>query len=282
MEHVISPDGTPIAFDRLGEGPPLILVGGATCDRAVTRSTADALARSFTVLNVDRRGRGDSGDTLPFAVRREIEDIGALIEAAGGEAIVYGHSSGAALVLRAAAHGLAMTAVILHDAPFRPDDAGMRDAARTYGERLHELLAQDRRSDALDLFMSLTGMKQETIEAMRHSPGRASRERLAHTLAYDSAAMGDIEHGATIPADLLDRVKAPVLTISGSMSPPFMIDAAIALAAGVPDGRHHRLEGQGHAADPELLAGVIAGFAGELGASFGASDRRAGGIRVTR
>ncbi|MEA2297874.1 MAG: hypothetical protein QOF77_810 [Solirubrobacteraceae bacterium] len=261
MEHVISADGTRIAFDRLGKGPPLILVGGATCDRSITRPTAEALAPSFTVLNFDRRGRGQSGDTPPFALEREIEDIGALIEAAGGTAAVYGHSSGAALVLHAAAHGLAITAVILHDAPYRPDDAGWQSAAREYGRQLRALLADDRRGEALDLFMALTGMPQALIEARRHSPGRASQEALAPTLAYDSAAMGDIERGAAIPTELLEQVKAPVLTISGGMSPPFMIDTAIRLADGAPDGRHHLLEGQGHATDPEILVPVIVEFA---------------------
>jgi pimeloyl-ACP methyl ester carboxylesterase len=261
MEHVISPDGTTIAFDRLGAGPPLILVGGATCDRAITRSTAEALARSFTVINFDRRGRGQSGDTLPFEVGREIEDVAALIEMAGGTATVYGHSSGAALALRAAAHGLSMTAVILHDAPYGPDDEGWRARARAYGERLQALLAEERRGEALDLFLALTGMAPQVIQARRDSPGRAGQEALAPTLAYDSAAMGDIERGGTIPVDLLERVTAPVLTISGSKSPPFMIETAARLAASVADGRHLPLEGQGHEADPELLAAVIAQFA---------------------
>ncbi len=261
MAHVISTDGTRIAFDQLGKGPPLILVGGATCDRAITRSTAEALAQSFSVINFDRRGRGESGDTLPFAVEREVEDIGKLIEAVGGRAAVYGHSSGAALVVRAAARGLPITAVILHDAPFRPADEESRRAAREYGERLRAVLADGRRGEALDLFMSLTGMPQELIEARRNSPGRASQEALAPTLAYDSAAMGDIESGATIPTDLLGQITAPVLTISGAMSPPFMIDGGVRLAAGVPDGRHHLLQGQGHEADPAVLVPVIAAFA---------------------
>ncbi len=261
MEQVISPDGTPIAFDRLGEGPPLIVVGGASCDRAITRSTAEALARSFSVINFDRRGRGSSGDTLPFDVDREIEDIGALIEAAGGQAAVYGHSSGAALVLRAAASGLPITAVILHDAPYRPDDERWREAAREYGERVRGLLAEDRRGDALDLFMSLTGMPQELIEARRQSPGRASQEALAPTLAYDSAAMGDSERGATVPTDLLAEIQIPVLTLSGTMSPPFMLESGVRIATGVRDGRHRVLEGQGHAADPAIVASAVAEFA---------------------
>ena len=261
MEHVISADETTIAFDRLGEGPPLILAGGATCDRAITRATAEALAAHFTVLNFDRRGRGDSGDTLPYDVEREIEDIGALIAAAGAGAAVYGHSSGAGLVLRAAAAGLPITAVILHDAPYSPEDERWQQAARDYGERLAALLADDRRGEALELFLARTGMPQELIEARRASPGRASQEALAPTLAYDSAAMGDVERGAALPTELLAQIAAPVLALSGALSPPFMVDNGIRIAAAAADGRHLVLEGQGHAADPALLADVIAQFA---------------------
>src|SRR5919202_6882378 len=120
FQEVASPDGTTIAFDRLGEGLPVIMVCGAMCDRALMRPTAEELAKHFTVFNYDRRGRGDSGDTAPYAVEREIEDIGALIVEAGGTASVYGHSSGAGLVLHASAHGLSITKSVLHDLPTRP------------------------------------------------------------------------------------------------------------------------------------------------------------------
>ena len=119
FQEVASPDGTTIAFDRLGDGPPVILVCGAMCDRALMRPTAEELAKHFTVFNYDRRGRGDSSDTAPYAVEREIEDIGALVAEAGGTASVYGHSSGAGLVLRAAAHGLPLGKIALHDPPTR-------------------------------------------------------------------------------------------------------------------------------------------------------------------
>ena len=120
MDKVTSRDGTPIAFDRLGDGPPVIVVCGAMCDRALMRPTAEELAKHFTVFNYDRRGRGESGDTTPYAIEREIEDIGALIAEAGGKASVYGHSSGAGLVLHAAAHGLPIAKIVLHDPPTRP------------------------------------------------------------------------------------------------------------------------------------------------------------------
>jgi pimeloyl-ACP methyl ester carboxylesterase len=130
MNKIRSSDGTTIAFDWLGDGPPVIVVGGVTCDRAMTRPTAEELAKHFTVFNYDRRGRGDSGDTAPYAVEREIEDIGALIVEAGGAASVYGHSSGAGLVLHAAAHNLPLAKIVLHDPPTPPMTTRRRDGSR--------------------------------------------------------------------------------------------------------------------------------------------------------
>ena len=130
MDKVTSRDGTAIAFDRLGDGPPVIMVCGAMCARALMRPTAEELAKHFTVFNYDRRGRGDSADTAPYAVEREIEDIGALIIEAGGTASVYGHSSGAGLVLHAAAHGLPIAKIVLHDPPTRPMATRRRDGSR--------------------------------------------------------------------------------------------------------------------------------------------------------
>ena len=130
FQEVASPNGTAIAFDRLGDGLPVIVVGGALCDRAVTRPTAEELAKHFAVINYDRRGRGDSRDTTPYAVQREIEDIGALVAEAGGTASVYGHSSGAGLVLHAAAHGVPMAKIVLHDPPTPPMAMRRRDVVR--------------------------------------------------------------------------------------------------------------------------------------------------------
>jgi pimeloyl-ACP methyl ester carboxylesterase len=130
MDKVTSRDGTPIAFDRLGDGPPVIVVCGAMCDRVLMRPTAEELAKHFTVFNYDRRGRGDSRDTTPYAVEREIEDIGALVAEAGGTVSVYGHSSGAGLVLHAAAHGLPIAKIVLHDPPMRPMATRRRDGSR--------------------------------------------------------------------------------------------------------------------------------------------------------
>jgi len=261
MDKVTSRDGTPIAFDRLGEGPPVIVVCGAMCGRALMRPTAEELARHFTVFNYDRRGRGDSGDTEPYAVEREIEDISALIVEAGGTASVYGHSSGAGLVLHAAAHGLPIAKIVLHDPPYAPDgDEEARRSSREYGENLKAVLSDERRGDAVELFMTMVGMPQEMVEGMRHTPRWAELEAIAPTLAYDSEVMGDIGRDGTIPVDQAGRVTVPALVLTGGADYPWMTEVGRRLADAMPNGRHRVLEGQEHAVPPEVLVPVLAEF----------------------
>jgi Alpha/beta hydrolase family len=259
MHTVTSADGTTIAFDRLGAGPPVIVVGGASCDRARTRPFAQALAAGFTVLNLDRRGRGESGDTAPYAVAREVEDLEALVSEAGGGAALYGHSSGAALVLHAVAARLRVTAFVMHEPPYAPD--GEAHDAQDYAERLGSLLADDRHGDAIALFMSITGMPAELIAGMRQDSSWAHLEALAPTLAYDSEVMGDRD-GGTVPGELLRRVdgSAPALVLTGGASPGWMLDTNRHVADALPYGRHRILEGQEHVVAPELLAPVVGEF----------------------
>ena len=264
METVTSSDGTTIAFERLGDGPPVIVVCGAMCDRALMRPTAEELAKHFTVINYDRRGRGDSGDTAPYAVEREIEDIGALIDEAGGRASVYGHSSGAGLVLHAAAHGLPIVKIVLHDPPYAPDgDEQARRISREYGENLKAALSEGRRGDAVELFMTTVGMPREMIEGMRHTPRWAELETIAPTLAYDSEVMGDIGRDGTIPVDQASRVTVPALVLTGGADYPWMTGVGRRLADAMPNGRHRALEGQEHAVPPEVLVPVLAEFLAE-------------------
>ena len=260
MERTQSRDGTSIAFERLGDGPPIIVVGGATCDRAMTRPLAEYLARHFTVINYDRRGRGDSGDTAPYKVEREIEDIAAVIDEAGGSAFVYGHSSGAGLVLHAAAHGLPITKLVLHEPPFVPDGEEERRISREYAEKLESILAEDRRGDAVELFMTTVGMPQEMVDQMRNEPWWAGLEKIAPTLAYDSEVMGDASRGGTIPADQAGSVTIPALVLVGGASPAWMIDIGRQVADALPNGRHSVLEGQKHVVAPEVLVPVLAEF----------------------
>jgi pimeloyl-ACP methyl ester carboxylesterase len=261
FQEVASPDGTTIAFDRLGEGPPVIMVCGAMCDRALMRPTAEELAKHFTVFNYDRRGRGSSADTAPYAVEREIEDIGALIAEAGGMASVYGHSSGAGLVLHAAAHGLPIAKLALHDPPYARDgDEEARRTSREYGENLKVMLSEGHRGDAVELFMTMVGMPREMIERMRHTPTWAELEDLAPTLAYDSEVMGDIGRDGTIPVDMASRVTIPALVLTGGADYPWMTDVGRWLADAMPNGRHRVLEGQKHTVPPEVLVPVLAEF----------------------
>src|SRR2546421_1143459 len=186
MRTVISKDGTAIAFDQSGHGPALILVAAATATRLAEAALAATLAPHFTMFAYDRRGRGDSGDTAPYAVEREVEDLDALIVEAGGLASVFGTSSGAILALEAAAHGLAITKLALWEPPFSVDDDGPQ-RHKEYATRLAELLAAGRRGDAVALFMKQVGLPPEFVAQARNAPWWSATEDLAHTLAYDAA-----------------------------------------------------------------------------------------------
>lgn len=256
MERITSHDGTVLAFDQLGAGPPLILVAGASCDRAVDRPIAAALAKTFTVLNYDRRGRGDSGDTLPYAVAREVEDLAALLEAAGGRASVAGLSSGAVLAAEAAASGLPIDRLIMWEPPFSVDSDGPQ-RAREYSSKLNELLAAGRRDDALAHFMRQVGIPEETIGGIRESPYWEIGLALAHTLAYDAEIMGD----TNVPEQRFGEITAPTLVLAGSESPDFMHLAAERAAAAISGARVDILNGQDHAVVGEVLEPVVAEFA---------------------
>jgi pimeloyl-ACP methyl ester carboxylesterase len=259
MSETRSKDQTEIAFDRLGGGQPVIVVGGATCDRARMHPISEELARDFEVINYDRRGRGESGDTQPYAVGREVEDIAALIDEAGGSASVYGHSSGAALALNAAAAGLPIERLILHDPPYSPEPEG-EDERRAYGENLRKLLGEDRRGDAVELFFSTIGMPASMVAGMRSSPFWPALEAIAPTLAYDSEVMGHVSTGSAVPLDLLERVRMPVLVICGGANEQWWRAAASLIADGVAQGRLEILDGAPHVVAPEVVAPVIAAF----------------------
>ena len=259
-EMVTSADGTIIAFDRIGDGRPVIVVGGLLCDRARTRPLATALASHFMVINYDRRGRGDSGDTAPYAVEREIEDLAALIAATGGTAAVYAHSSGAGLALHAAASGLPMTKLVLHEPPYAPDVEEERRSAREFAAQLHPLLAQGRHGEAVELVAkAILDMPAEMIDQGRDEPWWAEMEAMVPTVAYDSAIMGD-SHGGTVPFNLVTTVAIPSLVLVGGASPASMIEVAEVVAATLPKGQYRVLEGQEHVVPPEILVPVLAEF----------------------
>ena len=258
MPAVISRDGTRIAYDQAGSGPAVILVGSALSDRSDTRKLAALLAARFTVINYDRRGRGESGDTQPYAVEREIEDLEALIRAAGGTAFVFGSSSGAVLALRAAAAGLPIGRLAVFEPPFRLDhDDGAPPAE--YEARLAELLAAGRRSDAVSLFMSkAVGVPRAGLLFMRLWPGLwAKMTAMAPTLLYDHAVMGDTLAGRPLDPAQWAAVRAPTLVLDGGKSPAAFRNAVASLAGVLPHARRLTLDGQGHGA-VEMAPGRVA------------------------
>jgi len=218
---------------------------------------ASELSPHFTVISYDRRGRGESTDTQPFALEREIEDIEALIHEAGGEAYLYGISSGAALALEATSKlGHKVKKLALYEAPYDSDDA-RKVAFKTYRRQLEEVLAAGRPGDALGLFMLFVGMPPEHLEGARRQPMWPMWEAVAHTLPYDAAAMGD---DGSVPTEKAARVTVPTLVMDGSASFPFMHTTAVALAKALPNGEHRTLEGQTHEVDAHVLAPVLVEF----------------------
>jgi pimeloyl-ACP methyl ester carboxylesterase len=256
LDHVSSKDGTVIAFDRLGDGPPVILVCGGSTDRMSNAGLAALLAADFTVFNYDRRGRGDSGDTSPYAVEREIEDIDAVAAAAGGSAYLYGTSSGAALALEAAAALPGrITRLALWEPPFILDPLGRPPADQV--EQYQAMIAEGRRGDAVEYFMAqVVRMPAEFVAFARSQPWWPAQEALAHTLAYDATIMGDY----SLPVEHASAVKVPTIVIAGGASFPFMRETAQALADALPDGLTRTLDGQEHNVAPEVIAPVLAAF----------------------
>lgn len=257
---VTSKDGTSIAYDKIGHGPAVILVAGALCSRSFWSGPelAKLLARSFTVYNYDRRGRGDSGDTIPYALEREIEDIEALIDEAGGSAYLYGHSSGAALALEATLRlGNQVKKLAMYEAPYN-DDAEAQRAWKEYIKQLTEALAANRRGDAVALFMELVGTPTDQIEAMRHAPVWPTFEAIAPTLAYDHSAIMGAD--ASVPTARAAMITVPTLVMSGGASFAFMHDTAQALGKAIPHAHVRTLEGQTHDVDSGVLAPVLMEF----------------------
>ncbi|MEP7294402.1 MAG: alpha/beta hydrolase [Chloroflexota bacterium] len=260
MNTVTSNDGTTIAFEQVGAGAPVILVSGATQYRAIDQNTpklASLLSQRFSVISYDRRGRGESSDTLPFAVEREIEDIEALIDAAGGSAFVYGISSGAALAMEATLQLVAkLKKLAMYEAPYNSEE-GARAAWKDYRKNLSAALAENRQGDAVACFMKVVGVPDDQVAGMRHAPFWGGLEAIAPTLAYDAAELGD---EAAVPTERAARVTVPTLVMDGGASYPFMHTTALALAEAMPQGQQRTLEGQTHDVSPDVLAPALIEF----------------------
>jgi alpha-beta hydrolase superfamily lysophospholipase len=257
--RVTSADGTSIAFDRSGAGPVVIMVHGAFTGRShpLLAEVAAALAPWFTVLNYDRRGRGDSGDTPPYAVEREVEDVAALVDLARGPVMVFGGSSGAGLALHAAARIPAIAKLALWEPPYHVDDSAPR-LRPDFAARLGALVAAGRRGDAVELFMvEAAEVPAGAIAAMRLHPSWAESEAVAPTLAYEAAVMGP---GNALPTAQLAAVTQPTLVLTGGSSPAWMTNAGKAVAGTIPGAVHRVLDAQAHNVSPAALAPELLEF----------------------
>ena len=264
MPHVTSADGTPIGYDWLSnEGPVVVLVSGGLDDGAENVPLGEHLASTFAVVTYRRRGRGDSGDTNPYAVQREVEDLAAVIDAAGGRAHLFGASSGGALALEAAAAGLPVDRIAVHEVPYQIGEE-MVTAWRAYTVALATALDADDRDEALRLFMRLAGSSDDDIAAAESSSFWPGVRAIAPTLRYDAACLGD----GPPPIQRLATVTQPVLLTTGVTIDPHLaglpIDffgaAADAVAASLPNAQRAIVEVPGHVPDPTLLGPVLTTF----------------------
>ncbi len=262
MPTVTSCDGTAIAYERRGEGPAAILVDGTLGSRAVDflSGLQSILSKDMTVYRYDRRGRNESGDTQPYAVQREIEDLDALIDEAGGRAFVYGVSSGAALALETAASlGRKIERLAMYEAPYWLEDA------ESYRAELDRLLAGGRTDEAIELFLSISTMPGRALDRLRRSPAWEAMRASAHTLAYDAKVVND----GVIPLDRAAALTVPTLIMSGESSPDFVRTTARRLAEIIPHATYRELAGQTHTVDPRVLGPVLSEFFGAERAPVG-------------
>jgi pimeloyl-ACP methyl ester carboxylesterase len=258
MEKVRSKDGTLIAYEKTGSGPALILVDGALCYRSFGPSPklVPLLAKHFTVVAYDRRGRDDSTSTQPYAPEREVEDLAALIDAAGGSAYVFGLSSGAALSLEAANSGLPITKLALYEAPFIVDNERTPLPA-DFLDKLNDMLAVDDRGGAVRAFMKLVGMPAIIAQLMRFFPGWSKLKAVAHTLPHDMIIMKDYQQGKPLPRDRWTSVTAETTVMFGGKSPAWMKNGAKNLAEILPGSELRVLPGQTHMIKAPVLAPVL-------------------------
>jgi len=259
VESVTSADGTRIALERVGDGAPVVLIGGAFNDRSTVAALAATLAPDFTAITYDRRGRGDSGNNdRGFDVSREFDDLAAVIEQGGGTASVFGHSSGGALAIEAALRGLPVERLAVYEPSYIPSSARTRPGTDLY-QRLVQLIGQDRRDEAVTLFQTeAVGLPAAMVESMQASDFWGWFTGLAHTLPYDVALHGDYE----VPAARLAALRIPVLAVDGGQSPEWIRTGTRNVAASVPDGRYLTLDGQDHGVlhHPEALHPALSGF----------------------
>jgi pimeloyl-ACP methyl ester carboxylesterase len=259
MATVRSKDGTNIAYEKSGQGPAVILVDGAMCWResGPARPLAALLDKDFTVYIYDRRGRGESGDTQPYAVEREVEDLEALIHEAGGSAFMYGISSGAALALEAATCNLPIKKLALYEAPLIVDDS-REPLPAGYVAKMQEYKAARRYSDMVKMFMKVVEVPAFFIFLMQLMPAWKNMTKVAPTLPYDTALIAPYQHGKPLPKDRW-HADMPTIVADGGKSPPWMRNANRSLAETI-HAEYRTLDGQTHMLKPEAIAPVLKEF----------------------
>lgn len=259
---VTSADGTQIAYETTGDGPALVLVDGALCTRTMgpARGLASALADDFRVLAYDRRHRGESGmGASPYAIEQEVEDLAAVIDAAGGSAHVFGASSGAALALEAAKAGVPIEQLAVYEAPFIVDDTHPGNDPQLPA-RLEAMVAEGRRGDAVKTFMRTVGAPAPVVAMMRLMPVWKKLTGVAHTLPYDLSLVIEHEQGRPLPDGYYDAVRSETLVIAGGKSPEYMRNSQAAIAEAVPNARLEVLPGQTHMIKAKVVAPVLRRF----------------------
>ena len=268
MYTVASADGTRIAYDRYGDGPAVILVSGAMGFRRFKKfeQISTALAERCTVINYDRRGRGDSGPAGPVSVQHEVDDIAALVAAVGGRASLWGWSSGGAVALRAAAADIGVEKLVVYETPFKTDPDA-KYPTDDYGERLEQVVADGDPLRAAKLFMrSGIGMPAPLVGVMSLMPGFRKFAANGLTLTFDYAALGEHNmHGRPLQAEEWATVTCPTLVVYGSKTYPVLKHASKALALALPNATLHELPGQSHNVAPSAIVPVLAQFVAGAG-----------------
>jgi pimeloyl-ACP methyl ester carboxylesterase len=252
VDRVTSADGTQLAVDRSGSGPPLVIVVGAFCDRSSSRPLAALLDSRFTVYEYDRRGRGDSTDGQPWSAEREIEDLRAVIESVGTAPFVYGHSSGGILALEAAAAGAGMRKLVVYETPYTGDGS----PGEAFAEQLDALVAEGRRDEAASRWLAVTGAPAEAIEQIRNGPGWPHMQALAHTLSRDLR----LTNGGHVPDARFGRIDVETLALYGGVSAPWAPAAMERVVAAAPHAVARVVHGQHHAPAHEAIAPILHEF----------------------
>jgi pimeloyl-ACP methyl ester carboxylesterase len=264
MSTVTSSDGTTIAYSKTGSGPALILVDGAMCyrDFGPAKKFTEALADSFTVYTYDRRGRGESSNTEPFDVQREVEDLAAVVKEAGGSPYVFGHSSGAALALEAANAGEPISKLAVYEAPFIVDPSGPVGKDEQYWPAITGAIAEGRNGDAVKHFMRLVGVPGLMVTLFPVMPAWKKLKAIAPTLPYDQAVLASNRTGRPLPEDRYEGVRMPVLSMAGGKSDEWFRNAMRNVAERVADGRYRTIDGQNHMLKAAAIAPALKEFFG--------------------